>query len=115
MRILLRWAGGHLGNAFRPAAAGKHDVVRVYTLPPGAQGHAVDLVDAARVVALVRDERPDWIVHGAAMTNEDTCETDPAAVQAVTRTPGGGSRRRPPPQAPSWSTSPRTPCSTKVP
>lgn len=43
----------------------------------------VDLLDATRLREAVAKHRPDAIVHTAAMTNVDACETDPEGCRAL--------------------------------
>ena len=43
----------------------------------GRPYRAVDLADPAAAAALVGEVRPDWVIHTAALTNVDLCETDP--------------------------------------
>lgn len=82
MRLLLTGAGGQFGTAFLAAASRRHSVVPTYHTPP-AGGVGMDLADPARIVDVVRQARPDWIVHGAAWTDVDGCERDPARAKAV--------------------------------
>lgn len=84
MRILLTGAGGQLGQAFREVAAGRHDVVPAFHAPPaGAEGVTLDLEDAEAPARVVAQTRPDWVVHGAAMTNVDGCEREPDKARLV--------------------------------
>jgi dTDP-4-dehydrorhamnose reductase len=43
----------------------------------------VDLTTAAAVSELVAAERPDWVIHTAANTNVDQCETEPAVARQI--------------------------------
>jgi len=45
--------------------------------------HRLDLLDAARLDRLVRDLRPDAVIHAAAIANIDLCEREPAMADAV--------------------------------
>lgn len=80
MRLLLTGASGQLGRAFLAAAASAHEVIPLYHAPPAdaPAARVADLADPAGLRATVRDARPDWVVHAAAMTNVDACERDPA-------------------------------------
>ena len=84
MRILLTGAAGQLGRAVGEVAT-RHEVVPA-TRPGGvpvAGSVALDLADAASVSQAVRDVAPDWVLHGAAMTDVDGCERDPQAAHRV--------------------------------
>src|SRR5688572_28860976 len=83
MKILLTGASGLVGGAFaRHAAAAGHAVTGVVgrwstPLPGLASQLALDLQDGAAVDALVRKERPDWIVNAAAVSEPAECEAKP--------------------------------------
>lgn len=80
MRILVTGAAGQLGRAFQDVAT-DHELT-LLTRPTGASvpgAAAVDLSNEAAVLKAVRDARPDWVLHAAAMTDVDGCERDPAA------------------------------------
>ena len=44
---------------------------------PGVSSLAIDLRDREQVKSLMKRFRPSWIIHCAAMTNVDWCETNP--------------------------------------
>ena len=69
MRILVTGAGGQLGRAV-VAALGDRDVV-------AADRAALDVGDRDAVVGAITSLRPDVIVHAAAWTDVDGCESNP--------------------------------------
>lgn len=69
MNVLVTGARGQLGHDLLDVF-GDHDVV-------GVDYDAVDVSDEAAVVAAVRDHEPDLVVHAAAFTKVDACETEP--------------------------------------
>lgn len=68
MRVLVTGAGGQLGHDLMAAFA-DDDVAGL--------AHAdLDVTDEAAVVAAVRDHAPDVVVHAAAYTKVDACESE---------------------------------------
>lgn len=69
MKVLVTGAGGQLGSdlvtAFRD-----HEVV-------GLARADLDVTDEPAVVAAIRDHAPDLVVHAAAFTKVDACESEP--------------------------------------
>jgi len=89
MRWLITGAGGMLGRELVDVFAG-WDVV--------AASHAqLDVADRDATVGAITMLQPDVVVHAAAMTNVDACETDPDRAYAVnalgTRHVADGARR----------------------
>lgn len=71
MRLLVTGAGGQLGRELVDAArAAGHDVV-------GLAKSELDITDQSAVDTAIRDARPEWVVHAAAWTAVDACESDP--------------------------------------
>jgi dTDP-4-dehydrorhamnose reductase len=68
VRVLVTGAGGMIGREVVEAMAG-HDVV-------GLDRAALDVGDRDAVLGAIGANRPDAIVHCAAMTAVDACETD---------------------------------------
>ena len=68
MRVLITGAGGQLGRELVHVFC-DHEVI--------AMDHSgFDVSDRDQVLSAVTSNRPDVIVHSAAMTNVDACETD---------------------------------------
>jgi len=70
-RVLLTGAGGQLGTDVVAAAAKLGDI----ELHPFSRAE-LDIADGARVIEVVRSVAPDVILHGAAYTAVDDCETN---------------------------------------
>ena len=75
MKILLTGHKGQLGRTLAPLLT-QHQVVG-FDLPTD------DITDRAAVFSLVRDFRPDLILHPAALTDVEGCARDPAAAYRV--------------------------------
>lgn len=96
MRILVTGSNGLLGQKLVAALRTDPQVQLIATSrgadrtpePTGYAYRALDCTDAEQVMTVLREHRPDAIIHTAAMTNVDACELDPAEcrkhnVQAV--------------------------------
>ena len=87
MRLLVTGAHGLLGRALLQTDWG----AQVELVGCGRHGepvgdvpcHAIDLGDVDAVVDLWRRVRPDRIIHTAALTNVDRCETEPELARRV--------------------------------
>lgn len=87
MRILLTGAGGLLGSHLTARLSRRHEVFGTDRHPwwgrsairwiPG------DLQAPGFIPQLIRDSRPDGVIHCAALTNVDACEKSPALAYAV--------------------------------
>jgi dTDP-4-dehydrorhamnose reductase len=69
MKVLVTGAGGQLGHDLLAAFA-DDDVV-------GLSHGELDVTDEPAVVAAVRDHAPELVVHAAAYTKVDACESEP--------------------------------------
>ncbi len=76
MRIIITGHKGQLGRALRARLEGAHDLLGL-DLPEH------DITDRAALEAVVRDFRPDLILHPAAMTDVDGCARNPEAAYRV--------------------------------
>jgi dTDP-4-dehydrorhamnose reductase len=77
MRVTIFGASGLLGKALMHEWSG--DAVT------GLSSRDADIRDAKRVLELVRETRPEWIVLAAAYTDVDGCESNPDLAFAVNR------------------------------
>jgi len=75
MRVLVTGAGGQLGADLALRLAG-HDAV---LLDHGT----LDVTDPIAVEGVLTSTGPEVVIHGAAWTDVDGCETDPARARAV--------------------------------
>src|SRR5436190_23315 len=75
VRVLITGADGQVGRELQRAFA-SHDVV-------AASRAALDVTDRAGVLAAIATLAPDAVVHAAAFTGVDACETEAARAYAV--------------------------------
>lgn len=75
MRVLVTGAGGQLGHDLLTAFADDEVV--------GLDHAALDVSDEPSVVAAVRDHAPALVVHAAAFTKVDACESEPDTAWSV--------------------------------
>ena len=76
--ILVTGATGLLGCTLVPLLAARGHTVLRHGFRAGADVHA-DLRDPGQTNAMLEHARPDCIINLAALTNVDTCESDPQA------------------------------------
>ncbi|HEY7063240.1 MAG TPA: dTDP-4-dehydrorhamnose reductase [Chloroflexota bacterium] len=91
MRILVTGSNGLLGTklleamlgraGLEPLAASRGPCANAYL--GGFPYYPLDVTDAGRVDAVMREARPDAVVHTAAMTDVDGCERAPDAARAI--------------------------------
>jgi dTDP-4-dehydrorhamnose reductase len=75
MKILITGASGQLGEALRPLW--EADEVVALDQPE------IDVTDSSCIDTWFEDERPDWVIHCAAMTDTAACERDPERAREV--------------------------------
>ncbi|TXH25838.1 MAG: NAD(P)-dependent oxidoreductase [Cyclobacteriaceae bacterium] len=83
MRILITGANGLLGYKLVQLLAGKSDITTLATarrkpadLPAGIQFAELDITHKNQTLTTVSAAKPDVIIHTAAMTQVDQCETE---------------------------------------
>jgi dTDP-4-dehydrorhamnose reductase len=83
-RVLVTGAGGQLGQYLVPALreAGAHVTAAGHREAPGID-HAADLTRPGAAGRLIAEAKPDLVIHGAAWTDVDGAERDPAGARAV--------------------------------
>ncbi len=80
MTILITGASGLLAPYLVRTAGNYGDVVTTSR----TQGDVLcDLTDLDQTRLMLKKVRPDWLIHAAAMTNVDACESDSALAQQV--------------------------------
>jgi len=86
-RVMITGASGLLGANLAHLAATEHQVVAVSGRRPlqlaGLISVSADLSRAGQAQRLLREHRPDWVVHCAAATDLDRCEREPEWAQAL--------------------------------
>ena len=77
MRLLVTGAGGQLGRELVDAARNAgHDVI-------GLAKSELDITDQSAVDTAIRDAQPNVVIHAAAWTAVDACESDPDKAHLV--------------------------------
>jgi dTDP-4-dehydrorhamnose reductase len=76
LKILVTGARGQLGSDLVQLLSGSYEVV-------GVDIDEVDICDDSRVSHLIQSVHPDIVLHAAAFTDVDGCESDRAAAEAV--------------------------------
>lgn len=90
-KVLVTGSNGLLGQKITDLVLGDRRVDLIassrganrHPLQSGYTYEDVDLLDKARVAHVIAHHRPDTIIHTAAMTNVDACETDPEGCHAL--------------------------------
>ena len=89
--MLITGANGLLGQKLIGLLASRPEVEVIATgpgqarlaLPANVRWQPLDVTDGAQVAQLLAEVRPNAVIHTAAMTNVDQCETDAAGCQAL--------------------------------
>lgn len=76
MRIIVTGANGMLGTALLPVLQQRHQVC-------GIDIQDCDIRDSHAISALLRERRPEMVIHLAAYTNVDACETNPELTEQI--------------------------------
>lgn len=83
MRILITGANGLLGYKLVQLLASKGDVITIATarkkptdLPEGVEFAELDITNKTQTLTVVAAAKPDVVIHAAAMTQVDQCETE---------------------------------------
>lgn len=83
MRILITGANGLLGYKLVQLLTGKPDVTTIATarkkpadLPAGIQFVELDITNKAQTLSVITAAKPNVVIHAAAMTQVDQCETE---------------------------------------
>ena len=79
MKVLITGINGMLGTALNGVLSDKHDVFGIDIVDPagGANNFRVDLSDFETTRKTITKINPDVVIHTAAFTDVDKCETDP--------------------------------------
>ncbi len=91
MRILITGANGLLGQKLvqQLGMLPNHEVIATgtgaarVTLPGNTRWRTLDVTDGDQVAQAISEERPEAVIHTAAMTNVDQCETDREGCQSL--------------------------------
>jgi dTDP-4-dehydrorhamnose reductase len=92
MKILLTGANGLLGQKLVQLLGTKPEVqvvatglgtCRILQVPANTRYTTCDVSDKSEVMSLVSQERPEVIIHSAAMTQVDDCEKEPEKCQLL--------------------------------
>ncbi|EIM81101.1 NAD-P-binding protein [Stereum hirsutum FP-91666 SS1] len=86
MKVIVTGASGVLGtavyDAFTNAPASNEVLGLAYTRPKGSL-KVIDLLDSEKLEELVKEFKPDWIVHCAAERKPDVAEKDPEGTKKL--------------------------------
>jgi dTDP-4-dehydrorhamnose reductase len=81
MKVLVTGGFGLVGSRLLDIWGGKYEIVVVDTVDhsqdfPQVKYQQVDITDGTRVMGLLEQEKPDYVVHTAAYTNVEKAESD---------------------------------------
>jgi len=76
-KVLITGSGGLLGSRLASIISGDCEVISTHYAPLQRPNfRLMDVIDRTQVFTVVRETSPDAVVHTAAATNVDKCETD---------------------------------------
>lgn len=76
-RILVTGAGGQVGRAILHSPAFSTAEIHAFN------HRELDVTDESSLASALSAIKPDWVIHGAAMTGVDACEDDPVTAYRV--------------------------------
>ena len=86
MRLMITGSSGLLGLNLAFEASKNHDVIGVDLNdinPIGFSTRIVDLLEAGTIPNLLDEEKPDWLIHCAALASVDASEENPELAQRL--------------------------------
>src|ERR1035437_690164 len=86
-KVVVTGAAGMLGSALIDRLADRHDVIATDLVAgsgrEGVRWSLLDLCDDAALEGFLALERPDLVVHTAALVDVDRCERDPTLAERL--------------------------------
>lgn len=82
-KILITGMYSRLGTRIREQARGRCSVAGVARESRDPQTSALDIADGGKLREVVAREKPDCVIHAAALTDVDLCEKEPALAMDV--------------------------------
>ncbi len=82
MKVILTGASGMLGRAIRNELMGKHEIIEL-SLSGNEETIKCDLRDEIKVSEIITEHQPELVIHTAAVTDVDFCESHPRYAHEV--------------------------------